>query len=156
MATPSSAITIRYYLWADGGPWRLPVRLHQGLITRKVALPQYARTKQKMLEVKASLITGKQVSLRGRGSIGTFDADGFLEPSGAEELVGLMVDRLTHKLNGSNVVSIEPALRDRSYKREHLWKPTKAMLLLVEADFCKDRPSTGRQEVRVLRPATAM
>jgi hypothetical protein len=52
-----SVITIRYYLWADDGPWRLPVRLHQDLIAKKVALPQYAGTKQKILEVFARWIT---------------------------------------------------------------------------------------------------
>ena len=151
-----NTISIRYYLWADDGPWRLASRLHQDLIARKVALPQYAGTKQKMLEVMANSITSNQVSLKGRGSIGTFDSDGFLEPSGAEELVGLMVDRLTRKLEGGNVVSIEPALRKRSFKREHLWKPTKAMLGLVETDFCKGRLPAGRQRVRVLRAATAL
>ena len=52
-----SAITIRYYLWADDSPWRLPVQLHQDLFDRKVALPQYAGTKQKVLEVFARWIT---------------------------------------------------------------------------------------------------
>ena len=66
-----NTISIRYYLWADDGPWRLASRLHQDLIARKVALPQYAGTKQKMLEVMANSITSNQVSLKGRGSIGT-------------------------------------------------------------------------------------
>ena len=60
-----NAITIRYYLWADDGPWRLPVRLHQDLIAKKVALPQYAGTKQKILEVFARWITRDTYSLRG-------------------------------------------------------------------------------------------
>ncbi len=89
-----NTISIRYYLWADDGPWRLASRLHQDLIARKVALPQHAGTKQKILEVFARWITRDTFSLKGRGSICPFDADGFLEPSGAEELVGLMVDRL--------------------------------------------------------------
>lgn len=153
MTAPSSNLSIRYYLWADDGPWRLPSRLHQDVIARKVALPQYAGTKQRVLEVAASSISIDQVSLNGRGHIGNFDADGFLEPSGTEELVGLVVDNLTQKLNGGNVVSIEPALRERFFKREHLWKPTKAMLRLVEADFCKGALPAGRQRVRILRPA---
>ena len=52
-----SAISIRYYLWADDGPWRLPNRLYQDLIDRKVAFPQYAGTKQKILEVFVRWIT---------------------------------------------------------------------------------------------------
>ena len=50
-------LVVRYYLWANDGPWRLPVRLHQDLIDRKVAFPQYAGTKQKILEVFVRWIT---------------------------------------------------------------------------------------------------
>ena len=60
-----TAISIRYYLWADDGPWRLPVRLHQDLIAKKVALPQYAGTKQKILEVFARWISRDTYSLKG-------------------------------------------------------------------------------------------
>jgi hypothetical protein len=100
-----SAITIRYYLWADDGPWRLPVRLHQDLIAKKVALPQYAGTKQKILEVFARWITSEAFSLKGRGGICTFDADGFMEHNRAEELVGWVVERAQQKLTGGNLSS---------------------------------------------------
>jgi hypothetical protein len=146
-----SAITIRYYLWADDGPWRLTVQLHQDLIARKVALPQYAGTKQKVLEVFARWITRDTYSLKGRGSIDTFDADGFMERDRAEELVGWVVERAQQKLTGGNVVNIEPTLRERRYKREHLWKPTASMLRLIEADFQKRPRATGVRRVRVLK-----
>jgi hypothetical protein len=81
-------LVVRYYLWADDGPWRLPVRLHQDLIDRKVALPQYAGTKQKILEVFALWTNRGTYSLKGQGDICTFDADGFWERDRAEELVG--------------------------------------------------------------------
>jgi hypothetical protein len=110
-----TAISIRYYLWADDGPWRLPVKLHQDLIARKVALPQYASTKQKILEVFVRWITRDTYSLKGRGSIDTFDADGFMERDRAEELVGWVVERAKQKLTGGNVVNIEPALRERTF-----------------------------------------
>ena len=149
-----SAITIRYYLWADDGPWRLPVQLHQDLIAKKVALPQYAGTKQKILEVFARWITRDTYSLKGRGSIDTFDADGFMERDRAEELVGWVVERAQQKLTGGNVVNIEPTLRERRYKREHLWKPTASMLRLIEADFQKVSRATGVRRVRVLKRPT--
>jgi hypothetical protein len=95
-----STISIRYYLWADDGPWRLPVRLHQDLIARKVALPQYAGTKQKILEVFARWITRDTYSLKGQGGICTFDAAGFMERDRAEELMGWVVKRAQQKLTG--------------------------------------------------------
>ena len=146
-----SAITIRYYLWADDGPWRITVQLHQDLFDRKVALPQYAGTKQKILEVFARWITRDTYSLKGRGSIDTFDADGFMERDRAEELVGWVVKRAQQKVTGGNVVNIEPTLSERRYKREHLWKPTVSMLRLIEPDFQKISRATGVRRVRVLK-----
>jgi hypothetical protein len=144
-------LLVRYYLWADDGPWRLPVRLHQDLIGRKVALPQYGGTKQKILEVFARWITSDAFSLKGRGDICTFDADGFMERDRAEELVGWVVERAQQKLTSGNVVNIEPALSERRYKREHLWKPTASMLRLIETDFQKRPRATGVRRVRVLK-----
>ena len=150
----SSAISIRYYLWADDGPWRLPSRLHQDLNAKKVALPQYAGTKQKIVEVFARWITRDTYSLKGRGSIFSFDESGYLERVPAEELMGFVVERAQQKLVGGNVVNIEPTLRERRFKREHLWKPTVSMLRLIEPDFQKAPRSTGARRVRVLkRPA---
>ena len=146
-----SAITIRYYLWADDGPWRLTVQLHQDLFDRKVALPQYAGTKQKVLEVFVRWITSDTYSLKGRGSIFSFDEKGYLEQSPGAELVGWIVERARQKLTGGNVVNIEPTLRERRYKREHLWKPTASMLRFIEADFQKASRATGVRRVRVLK-----
>jgi hypothetical protein len=146
-----SAITIRYYLWADDGPWRITVQLHQDLFDRKVALPQYAGTKQKVLEVFVRWITSDAFSLKGRGGIYTFDADGFMERDRAEELVGWVVKRAQQKVTGGNVVNIEPTLSERRYKREHLWKPTVSMLRLIEPDFQKVSRANGIRRVRVLK-----
>ena len=147
----SSAMTIRYYLWANDGPWRLPARLHQDLIARKLALPQYAGTKQKVLEVFARWITPGTFSLKGRGGICTFDADGFMERDPAEELVGWAVERAQQGLTGGNVVNIGPALRERRFAREYLWKPTASMLRLIETDFQKAPRARSARRVRILK-----
>jgi hypothetical protein len=146
-----SAISIRYYLWTNDGPWRLPVRLHQDLVARKVALPQYAGTKQKILEVLARWITRDTLSLKGRGSICSFDADGFWERVPAEELVGFFVERAVRKRAGGNVVDIQPEIRERRFKQKHLWKPTMSMLRLIEPDFQKVSRTNGVRRVRVLK-----
>ena len=61
-------LLVRYYLWAADGPWRLFNQLHQDLMDRKVALPQFAGTKQKVLEVFARRIGVETYSLRGQGT----------------------------------------------------------------------------------------
>ena len=73
MLAQKQQLLVRYYLWATDGPWRLPSRLHYDLMDRKVALPQYAGTKQKVLEVFARRIGVETYSLRGQGTIFVFD-----------------------------------------------------------------------------------
>ena len=67
MLAQKQQLLVRYYLWATDGPWRLPSRLHYDLMDRKVALPQYAGTKQKVLEVFARRIGVEHVFLARAG-----------------------------------------------------------------------------------------
>ena len=79
MLAQKQQLLVRYYLWATDGPWRLPSRLHYDLMDRKVALPQYAGTKQKVLEVFARRIGVETYSLRGQGTFFVFDENGYLK-----------------------------------------------------------------------------
>ena len=146
MLAQKQQLLIRYYIWASDGPWRLPSRLHYDLMDRKVALPQYAGTKQKVLEVFARRIGVDAYSLQGRGTIFTFDENGYLKRIPAEEVMGIIVERARQQLRGGNVVSIEPTLRERRLKKEHHWQPTRSMLHLVHGDF-----TPGARKLRVLK-----
>ena len=61
-------------------PWvtRIPNRLHYDLIDRKLALPQIRGTQDQR----------KHLPLRGRGSIFSFDENGYLKRIPAEEVMG--------------------------------------------------------------------
>jgi hypothetical protein len=113
---------------------------------RKVALPQYAGTKQKVLEVLARRIGVDTYSLRGQGTIFVFDKNGYLRRTPAEEVMGFIVERVRQKLEHSNVVNIEPRLRERRFKKEYSWQPTRSMLQLVRNDF-----TPGARRLRVLK-----
>jgi hypothetical protein len=139
-------LLVRYYLWTADGPWRLPSQLHYDLMDRKVALPQYAGTKQKVLEVFARRIGVDTYSLQGRGTIFTFDENGYLKRIPAEEVIGLNVERARQALRADNVLSIEPTLRERRLKKEHQWQPTRSMLHLVRSDF-----APGARRVKLLK-----
>jgi hypothetical protein len=139
-------LLVRYYLWATDGPWRLPSRLHYDLIDCKVALPEYAGTKQKVLEVFGRRIGVDTYSLQGRGTIFSFDERGYLIRMPAEEVMGLIVERARQKFRGDNVESIEPTLRERRLRKEHHWQPTRSMLHLVRGDF-----TLGERKVRVFK-----
>jgi hypothetical protein len=112
-------LLVRYHLWAADGPWRLPKQLHQHLIDREVALPQFAGTKQKVLEVFARRVGVDTYSLRGQGTFFVFDEKGYLKRMPAEEVMGFIVERARQKLRDGNVVSIEPKLRERRLEKEH-------------------------------------
>ena len=144
-----SRISVRYYLWSVDGPWRIPNRLHHDLIDGKLALPQYAASKQKVLEIFARRISASTYSLRGRGSIFSFDEKGYLERERAEEIMGIIVEQARQKLKGGNIISIEPTLSERRFKREHHWEPTRSMLRLISVDFQKASRTVPR--IRVLK-----
>ena len=150
MAAPS-AISIRYYLWADDGPWRLPVRLHQDLIARKLALPQYAGTKQKILEVFARRVTRDTYSLKGRGNVLSFDEEGYLDLSAYIEATSMVAEGAEPKRVARNVFDVQPALKYQRFAREHLWKPTASMLRVVQTDFQKAPRERGASRVRILK-----
>ena len=113
---------------------------------RLLVLPQYAGTKQKVLEVFARRVGVNTYSLQGRGTIFTFDEKGYLKRIPAKEAMGLIVERARQKLRDDKVLSIEPTLRERRLKKEHQWQPTRSMLHLVRSDF-----TPGARRVRLLK-----
>ena len=56
--TAPSRINVRYYLWSAEGPQRITELLHRQLFERVVAMPQFAGTKQRVLEVFCSAPNG--------------------------------------------------------------------------------------------------
>ena len=64
-----SATSLRYYLWANDGPWRIAHQLHSDLVSGKVVLRQYAGTKQKIVEVFIRKVRGRPVIVEARGGI---------------------------------------------------------------------------------------
>ena len=99
-----SRISVRYYLWSPDGPWRIPNRVHHDLVNGKLAIPQYASTKQKVLEVFARRISARTYSLRGRGSIFSFDEKGYLERERAEEIMGFIVEQARRPSTHRNMI----------------------------------------------------
>jgi len=87
-----SAISLRYYLWADDGPWQITHQLHSDLVSGKIALRQYAGTKQKIIEVFIREVRGRTVVVEARGSFYFFDARGCLDVSSQAEAAAIAVE----------------------------------------------------------------
>ena len=72
-------ISVRYYLCSSEGLQRITQRLHRELFDRAVALPQYAGTKQKVLEAMIQRVSKLDHRLDVRGIVYPFDVEGFLD-----------------------------------------------------------------------------
>ena len=60
--------------------------------------------------------------------------------------MGFIVEQARQKLKGGNVISIEPTLRERRFKREHHWEPTRSMLRLISVDFSKGTSHSAKNK----------
>ena len=75
----SATVGIRYYLWSADGPRRLTQRVHHELIEGLFSLPQYADSRQKILEVFVTHQTKTHFILNARGILYPFDTQGFFD-----------------------------------------------------------------------------
>jgi hypothetical protein len=103
-------LLVRYYLWAVDGPWRLPNQLHYDLVDREMALPQFAGTKQKVLEVFARRVGVNTYSLRGQGIIFAFDENGYVKRTWSAVV---RVSRMTRTTGRSGSVYTATSIPDR-------------------------------------------
>jgi hypothetical protein len=144
----SGRLRLVYYLWSAEGPFRISDRLHRALVQRSVALPQFAATKQKILEAVIRTLTREAHTLSARGLMYSFDADGLLDVgSKTEGLIPLPRFRASE----TNVIDVEPKIRARRIREENTWKPTKPMLDLIWSDVDPQRPRGPR--LPLLRPS---
>ena len=73
-------LSVRFYLFADDGLQRISQRLMQRLAHGKDALPEYAGTKQKAVDVLVEMKAGKPVKIvRADGCFLTFDENGLAQ-----------------------------------------------------------------------------
>ena len=77
-----SRISVRYYLWSPEGPLRITERLHREIFEDIVAMPQFAGTNQKVLEVFVQRLTKTHYSISARGVVYPFNTHGFLAGHG--------------------------------------------------------------------------
>jgi hypothetical protein len=146
-------LVVRYYLWANDGPWRITHRLHSDLVFGKVALRRYAGTKQKIVEVFVRKVYGRPVIAKARGGIYSFDARGHLDVSSQAEAAAIAVASAKARSVQGKVFDLSPALRHRRWMDEHVWQPSASLLQEIIADLeGRSRPPASRG-IRLLKPA---
>jgi hypothetical protein len=122
--------TARYYLCRDDDVlWRIPNKLHGDIITGRIALPQFASTQQKVVEVLFRRSDG-QIEIQARGTLYTFTSEGKFDPHPfAEAATEWSPPHPNHVRD--RVVDITRSLTNRRWVREHTWMVSSDILRRV-------------------------
>ena len=147
--TAPSHISVRYYLWSAEGLQRITQRFHRNLFDRTVGLPQYAGTKQKIVEVFIQRLTSRDYSISARGIVYPFDAKGFLDIKALALEGSLELSRF--RSTETNILDLRPSIKRRRFQEQYTWKPSKTMLDDVWSDINPGRPKK-RPRLPLLRP----
>jgi hypothetical protein len=127
-------LSIRYYLCTDDGPVRLPLRLCRDLADRVIALPQFANSSPRMVEVLIQTEADKTKSVHLRPTSTRFDVKGKVDLHHAAEAMAVVLGGSKPKRISKNVLDIGPTLRTRAREREANWRISQSMKRLILAD----------------------
>ena len=143
----SRRLRVVYYLWSAEGPLRITDRLHRALVERSLALPQFAATKQKIIEAIVQPLTRDSYTLSARGVMYSFDPKGFIEETIKTEGV-IHLPRFGS--SEPKLVDLTPKIKARRAREKKTWTPTKSMLDIIWFDVDPSRPRGPR--IPMLRP----
>jgi hypothetical protein len=127
-------LSMRYYLCTDTGPVRLPPRLCRDLAGRLVALPQFANSVQRMVEVLIQSKVGKIEKIELRPTHSRFDENGKIDLRHAAEAMAIILGGSAPKQVGENVVDIRSILSSQARERETKWRIPPSLKKLILAD----------------------
>jgi len=130
-------LSLRFYLFPEGAkPLRIPQRLLQGLVDGSDRAPEYAGTRQRILEVVLESDDGQPVRIvDATGGYWTFDDKGDIGQGLQDRLREFMDLEFDKPRHTGVVVPLEPTRRRKQLKERSRWSPTAAELDLIAADI---------------------
>lgn len=133
------ARTVRYFLFEqDGTIKRISKRVMDGLSQGDDALPTYAGTRQKVLEVIVDNEDGKPQAIdHYNGMYLDFDGEGRVDHSLRKSLAAAMDIAFAREAHEDNVVSLKPRREKQIWQEKHRWTPTRAELDRVAEDLVR-------------------
>jgi hypothetical protein len=137
------SLSVRFYLFADDGLYRISHRLMEGLAHGKDAIPQYAGTKQRVANVLVEMDDAKPVKIdRADGSFLTFDKNGQVHSDLVASGFAAMetyraLERADRMATTGKVVDLSPKLKREKWERENRWTPSKQDLDAICDDIWK-------------------
>ena len=128
--------SVRYYLCSgDQIAWRIPNTLLKDLAAGKLALPQFAGAKQKVLEAFVGGARGAPVLLDACGSYFSFASDGSLDVHPEAEALSSIIEGARPRRVQAHVIDIGPTVRHRRWVKDRTWRATATMLRAVRIDL---------------------
>lgn len=133
------AFSVRLYLFEEDGSIKtIPRRTAEGCFKGDDALPAYAGTRQRVLEVLISNEDRRPQAIQhANGIYLEFDQDGRVHESVMEDLREVMNHAFPDLQDEGNVVSLSPRRERQIWEEKSRWKPTKAELDLIVADLAR-------------------
>jgi hypothetical protein len=104
------------------------------LTDRVIALPQFANSAQRMVEVLIETQAGKAKSVHLRPASTRFDEEGMVDLHHAAGAMSVILGGSTPKQISNNVLDIGPTLRTRALEREANWRIPQSIKRLILAD----------------------
>ncbi len=120
---------------------RIPRRVLDGLVFGNDAIPEYANTRQKVVDVYVENEDGKPVRiLDARGSYLEFDEEGRIDHSLRRRAMEVMDlgDRVA-RASRAKVVDIRPGIEQKKWLETHRWEVTAEILDRIAADLWPGR-----------------
>lgn len=140
------ALSLRYYLFpTDRDPRRLSQRLVSGLTAGTDSMPDYAGTRQKVVEVVLENDDGKPERIvASYGMYWSFDDQGGIGESLRESLAAAIDSAFPPSTTGK-VVDLTGHLKKKRAEEKHRWKVSKQDLDRIAADIW---PSNGDRRLK--------
>ena len=140
-------ISVRYYHWSPDGLHRITEKLHRELLQQKMALPQFAASNQKILELLVERQPSGRLRVAARGIVYPFDRQGKLDVRKLAIEGSMDFSRSL----GTNVVDLYPTIKRRRFEEQYKWKLERAILNAVLDDI-RPRSKKTVPHIPFLRP----
>ncbi|SFJ72732.1 hypothetical protein SAMN04487925_110243 [Bradyrhizobium sp. cf659] len=152
-------VSVRFYLFASDGLQRISHRVMEGLCQGRDAMPQFAGTKQKVVNAIIEVENGKPARIVNiEGTYLDFDSAGKIQESLWRGVVEAMdthdaLER-SKRTKASKVVDLTPKLNRERWQRENRWTPSQRDLDLICSNVF-GRQDASKTPLRVAKGVAA-
>jgi hypothetical protein len=128
-------LSLRHYICTEAGLFRVTSRLAREMAHREVAVPQFANSIQRFVEVFVDTVAGKIVDVQIRPTHARFDEQGRADLNYAAEAMAVFVDALEPTKVRENLFDINGKLKAIRRERETQWRIDRHVKKAIMADI---------------------